>query len=74
MGRGEADIALQPASELRQVPSVRFAGLVPAPVQIYTSYAGGILTGTRQQEAAISLMSALAGMEPLLKRRGMEMP
>jgi molybdate transport system substrate-binding protein len=76
VARGEADVALQPASELRLVPSVRFAGLVPAQVQIYTTYTGGISTATRQQEAAVGLMSALAdpGMEPLLKRRGMEMP
>jgi len=76
LARGEADIALQPASELRLVPSVRFAGLVPSPLQIYTTYTGAISTGTRQQEAAIALMSALAdpGMEPLLKRRGMEIP
>jgi molybdate transport system substrate-binding protein len=76
VARGEADIALQPASELRLVPSVRFAGLVPAPVQVFTTYTGAISTGTRQQEAAIALMSALAdpGMEPLLRRRGMEMP
>jgi molybdate transport system substrate-binding protein len=76
VARGEADIALQPASELRLVPSVRFAGLVPAPVQVYTTYTGAISTGTRQQEASIALMSALAdpGMEPLLRRRGMEMP
>jgi molybdate transport system substrate-binding protein len=76
VARGEADIALQLASELKLVPSVRFAGLVPAQIQVYTTYAGGISSQTREQEASIALMSALAdpGMEPLLKRRGMEMP
>ena len=33
VARGEAEIALQQASELRLVPSVKFAGMLPAAVQ-----------------------------------------
>jgi len=76
VARGEADIALLPASEVRLVPSARFAGLIPAPIQVYTTYAGAISTRSREQDASVALMSALTdpAMEPMLKRRGLEMP
>ena len=69
-------IALQQASELRLVPSVKFAGLLPEAVQNWTVYTGALSPAARSKDAALTLMSALSdpGMEPMLKRRGLESP
>jgi molybdate transport system substrate-binding protein len=76
VARGQAEIALQQASELRLVPSVKFAGLLPEAVQNWTVYTGALSPAARTKDAALTLMSALSdpGMEPMLKRRGLETP
>jgi molybdate transport system substrate-binding protein len=76
VARGEAEMAIQQASELRLVPSVRFAGMLPAAVQSYTVYAGALSPAGRKKDAALNLMSALTdpGIEPVLKKRGLEFP
>jgi molybdate transport system substrate-binding protein len=76
VARGEAEIALQQASELRLVPSVKFAGMLPAQVQNWTVYAGALSPASRNKDAALTLMSVLSdpGLEPVLKRRGLEAP
>ncbi len=48
VARGEASLALQQASELRLVPTVRFAGLLPEAIQVYTTYTGAISAATRR--------------------------
>jgi molybdate transport system substrate-binding protein len=76
VARGEAEIALQQASELRLVPSVKFAGLLPEAVQNWTVYTGALSPAARSNDAALTLMSALSdpGLEALLKRRGLDTP
>lgn len=76
VGRGEADLALQQASELRLVPTVRFAGLIPPAIQVYTTYSGAVSAATHEQDAATALLATLSdpGIEPALKRRGLEAP
>lgn len=76
VARGDADIALQQASEIRLVPSVRFAGLIPAPIQNWTIYSGAVSAKTQERDAALALLAALSdpGNEPVLKRRGLELP
>jgi molybdate transport system substrate-binding protein len=76
VARGDADIALQQASELRLVPTVRFAGLLPDAIQVYTTYSGAISAVTHEQEASTALLAALSdpGLTPVLKRRGLEAP
>ena len=44
---------MQPASELRLVPSIRFAGMLPEAVQNYTVYAGALSPAARNQDAAL---------------------
>ena len=76
VARGEAEIALQQASELRLVPSVKFAGMLPAAVQNWTVYAGALSPAARTKDAALSLMSVLSdpGLEPILRKRGLDTP
>lgn len=72
----QADIALQQWSEILQVPGVQHVGLLPAPVQNYTIYAGAVGYNARDRDAALGLISAFSdpGYEPLFKKRGVEMP
>ena len=76
VARGEAEIALQQASELRLVPSIRFAGLLPEGVQNWTVYAGALSPAARSKDSALTLMSLLSdpSIEPILRRRGLEAP
>jgi molybdate transport system substrate-binding protein len=76
VARGEAEIALQQASELRLVPSIRFAGMLPEGVQSWTVYAGALSPAARNKDSALTLMSIFAdpSIEPILKRRGLEAP
>ncbi len=76
VARGQAEIALQQASELRLVPTIKFAGLLPEAVQNWTVYTGALSPAARAKDAALTLMSALSdpALEPMLKRRGLETP
>jgi len=73
---GEADIAMQPASELLAVPGVVLVGPIPLEVQTYIIYAGAVSAAARNQAAADALLAALHGPDKaaLLKKRGMELP
>jgi molybdate transport system substrate-binding protein len=73
---GEAEIAMQPASELLAVPGAVLVGPIPLEVQSYTIYAGGVSSAARDQSAADALLAALHGPDKaaLLKKKGMELP
>lgn len=75
VARGEAAIGLQQISELLAVPGVALVGPLPAEVQIYTVYAGGI-GAAQQTEAARKLLTLLAGdgARRVLAEKGMEPP
>lgn len=76
VARGDAEIALQQASELRLVPSIRFVGMLPEGVQNWTVYAGALSPAARNKDSALTLMSILAdqSIDPILKKRGLEAP
>jgi len=73
---GEADIAMQPASELLAVPGTVLVGPIPLEVQTYILYSGAVSTGARNQTDADALLRALwgPGKEDILKKKGMELP
>ena len=73
---GEADIAMQPASELLAVPGAQLVGPIPLEVQTYILYSGAVSTATRDRQAADALMLALADPKnlPILKKRGLDAP
>lgn len=73
---GEADIALQQISEIVGVPGVTLVGPIPAEIQNYTVYAGGVSAGARDAVAAQSLLTLLSSAEaqPILQDKGMQTP
>jgi molybdate transport system substrate-binding protein len=73
---GEADIGIHQISEILAVHGATLVGPLPAEIQNYTVYAGGIGTSARSPEAARALLDMLAGAKgaAVLKRLGMEPP
>jgi molybdate transport system substrate-binding protein len=73
---GEADIAMQPASELLAVPGAQLVGPIPLEVQTYILYSGAVSTASQNRAAADALMLALADPKnaPILKKRGLDAP
>jgi len=70
---GEADIGLQQRSELVDVPGTALVGPIPAELQNYTLYSGGIAVASRNRAAANALPLMLADPKnnALLKKLGL---
>ena len=73
---GEADLALHQISEILAVPRVTLVGPIPAVVQNYTVYAGGLAATSADLPAARAFLELLAGerAKTVLKDKGMEAP
>ena len=73
---GEADLALHQISEILAVPGVTLVGPIPAVVQNYTVYAGGLAAASADLPAARAFLELLAGerAKTVLKDKGMEAP
>jgi len=73
---GDAELAIQPVSELLHVKGSEFVGPVPAELQYTSVFSAAVVAGTTQLDAAKRLLAFLtsdqsavamrnAGMEPL---------
>ena len=71
---GEADLAIHQISEILAVKGATLVGPLPAEIQNYTTYAGGIGTAAAQPEAAKAFLAFLGGEagRRVLADRGME--
>jgi molybdate transport system substrate-binding protein len=71
---GEADIALHQISEILAVPGAVLVGPLPAALQNYTVYAGGVSAGAADPAAAKALLAMLHGdvARAAMKARGMQ--
>lgn len=76
---GDADIAVQPISELLSVPGLDYVGPIPAELQLIQTFAAAIVAGSKELEPSRQLIAFLAssrtaaairsnGMEPVEKR------
>lgn len=74
VARGEAEIGFQQVSELLPVPGIDFVGTLPADVQYVTVFSAGVVAGTREPEAARSLIRFLGApaAAPAVERTGLE--
>ena len=73
---GQADIAIHQISEILAVPGAMLVGPLPAEIQNYTVYAGGVSAAATDPAAARALLATLAGpaAAAVLKSKGMEAP
>lgn len=74
VAKGDAEIAVQPVSELLHVPGVDFVGILPADTQYISVFAAAIVTGSKEPEAAKKLINFFASERavPAIKNSGME--
>ena len=73
---GEANLAIQPASELLHVAGVEFVGPLPLGVQLVQVFAGGVVVGSKNARMAKQLIAFLASdrASTALSANGMERP
>jgi molybdate transport system substrate-binding protein len=73
---GEAELGLHQISEILPIKGVSLVGPLPAEIQNYTVYAGGIGAGAHDPAAARALLARLTGPDAaaVLKAKGMEPP
>lgn len=73
---GEADLAVHQVSEILAVSGATLVGQIPAEVQNYTVYAGGVGANARDAAAAKALLAAFQTPEALalMKQKGMDAP
>ena len=71
---GEADLAVQQISELKQVAGIEVIGPVPHDLQSPAVFSAGRMTNAKQAEAADRLLRYLASPEvvPVLRQSGLE--
>ena len=74
VAKGEAELAVQPVSELLPVPGVDFVGTIPADIQKINVYAAAVVSGSKETEASRRLIAFLssAGATAAIKKSGME--
>jgi molybdate transport system substrate-binding protein len=74
VARGDAEIAIQPVSELLHVAGTAFVGTLPRDVQYLSVFAAAVVAGSPQPEAAKRLIAFLASEQATsaIKNSGME--
>ena len=74
LAAGEADLAVQPTSELLGQPGIEFVGTVPSDYQFVSVFSAGIVAGSTEVAAAQRLITFMASekLAPAVKAAGME--
>jgi molybdate transport system substrate-binding protein len=74
VAKGDAEIAVQPMSELLHAPGVDFVGTIPAEIQYVSVFAAAMVTGSKEPEASKRLIAFLASENATvaIKKSGME--
>ena len=74
VAKGEADIAVQPVSELMSVPGIQYVGVITDELQLIQMFSAAIVKGSQQADAAKRLIQFLASdrAAAAIKSNGME--
>jgi molybdate transport system substrate-binding protein len=74
VARGDVPIAIQPVSEILNMPGVELAGTIPAELKYNIVFCAAIVAGSKQQEASRRLIAFLASdaATAAIRRSGME--
>jgi len=73
---GEADIVVQPVSELMNAPGIQYAGRIADELQLIQMFSAAIVQGSREPEAAKRLIQVLASdrAAAAIRKNGMDLP
>jgi molybdate transport system substrate-binding protein len=74
VANGDVELGLTQISEILPYPGVELAGPLPADIQTYTRFAGGVGAAAQDANRAAALIKFLAGPSaaPVIKGKGME--
>ena len=74
VARGDAEIAVQPVSEILPVRGVDFVGTIPVDVQYVAVFSAAVVAGSKEIEASKRLIAFLAseGATAAIRKNGME--
>src|SRR5689334_10570303 len=74
VAKGEAEIGVQPISELLPVPGIEIVGPLPAELQKVTVFSAGMFVGAADTQGAKALVALLTSpaARPVYQRKGME--
>lgn len=73
---GRADLVLQQISEIMSAPGVTLVGPLPSDIQMETTYAGAVASGTAHPDAARAFLAALTSPDAraVMSRKGLNPP
>jgi molybdate transport system substrate-binding protein len=73
---GEAEIAIQPVSELLHVQGVDFVGTIPAEIQYISVFSAAMVAGSKEPEASKRLIAFLTSenAKTAMRKNGMDPP
>jgi molybdate transport system substrate-binding protein len=76
VAKGEAEIAVQPVSELVRAPGVDFVGTIPAGIQYISVFSAAMVKDPKQAKESKALLDFLASekAKTAIKKSGMEPP
>jgi molybdate transport system substrate-binding protein len=74
VARGDAEIAVQPVSEILPVRGVDLVGTIPTDIQYVAVFSAAVVSGSKETEASKKLISFLASERTIaaIKKNGME--
>jgi molybdate transport system substrate-binding protein len=74
VAQGEVEIAITQASEIMVAPGVELVGPLPDAIQNYTVFTAGVLSSSKQVEAATALINHLSSLKAatVYKSQGLE--
>ena len=75
LARGEADMAIQPSSELVNVPGIDYVGRLPDDVQLVQVFTAAIVNGTKESASAKKLIQFLTSDQAIspIKDNGLDL-
>lgn len=76
VARGDVEIGFNQISEIMTASGIDLVGPLPAPIQNFTLFAGGVVSASREQEAATALLRFITApaARPIWRARGFEAP
>ena len=76
VARGDVEIGFNQISEIIAAPGVDLVGPLPAPIQNYTLFTAGIVTGSKERAAATALMAFVSApaAQAIWRAKGFEPP
>ena len=74
VAKGDAQIAVQPVSELLHVPGTDFVGVLPAQIQYVSVFSAAMVKDAKQAKASKELLAFLTSekAKAVIKKTGMD--